>query len=474
MSNNKVLKAGLGYTLGNIIIKGISFLTLPLFTRLLTTEDFGIYNLYGTYETIVAILIGVGMYSSIKNAVYDFPNQKRNYIATIVTITLGMSVLFFALIFILGGVLEGITGLNRVILLLLVCHAFGDAMLQIVNSKLATEYDCKSYLGYAGVNTLGNIILSLLFILVIFPLNHSLGRIAGASTTIMCIGLYILINVYRDSGHPIFNLRMAKYGIKFGIPLIFHYLAQQIASQFDRIMISKMMDNSAVGLYSFAYTIANIFPIIFYSTDSVWSVWLFEKLKNDDYDSIRKTSNYYIFAMLCVAVSMMIGANEIIHLMGSQSYWQSSEICIPLIFGLFFLFLYTLPVAIEYYYKQTKYIAGMTIVSAVVNVVGNYYLILLFGYNGAAYSTAISYCVLFIGHWFIARHIIKKEGKVFAYKMTDIMVYVVVLALISVVVFFLNSIPIIKYSIFAGMIIILIIVFRDKLISIVKSYKKSI
>ena len=52
MGNSKAVKAGIGYTIGNYLIKGLSFLTIPIFTRLLSTEDYGIVNIFGAYENI--------------------------------------------------------------------------------------------------------------------------------------------------------------------------------------------------------------------------------------------------------------------------------------------------------------------------------------------------------------------------------------------------------------------------------------
>ena len=46
---NSALKAGMGYTIGNVLVKGINFLTLPLFSRLLSTAEFGVYNVFLSY-----------------------------------------------------------------------------------------------------------------------------------------------------------------------------------------------------------------------------------------------------------------------------------------------------------------------------------------------------------------------------------------------------------------------------------------
>lgn len=74
---NTALKAGLGYTIGNVLVKGINFLTLPLFSRLLTTAEFGVYNVFLSYDAILSVLIGLALHSSIKSAHYEFKKNRR-------------------------------------------------------------------------------------------------------------------------------------------------------------------------------------------------------------------------------------------------------------------------------------------------------------------------------------------------------------------------------------------------------------
>ena len=78
------VKAGLWYTIGNIALKGCAFLTLPVFTRLLSTSDFGVYNAYIAYEQIFTAILGVGFYGTIKNAKLDFKENFKKYLSSIV------------------------------------------------------------------------------------------------------------------------------------------------------------------------------------------------------------------------------------------------------------------------------------------------------------------------------------------------------------------------------------------------------
>ena len=71
LKSNKVIKAGLGYTIGNYFLRGLGFITVPIFARILTEEDFGIYNNFMAYEGIIYLLICLALHTCIKNAKYQ-------------------------------------------------------------------------------------------------------------------------------------------------------------------------------------------------------------------------------------------------------------------------------------------------------------------------------------------------------------------------------------------------------------------
>ena len=66
VSRYNPLSAGIAYTCGNLLVKAIPFFTLPIFTRLLSTADFGLYNIFLAYENIISILLGFGLNGTIR------------------------------------------------------------------------------------------------------------------------------------------------------------------------------------------------------------------------------------------------------------------------------------------------------------------------------------------------------------------------------------------------------------------------
>ena len=55
----KTLAAGVGYTTSNLLLKGVAFLSIPIFTRLLTPADFGLYSVFVSYESILFLFVGL-------------------------------------------------------------------------------------------------------------------------------------------------------------------------------------------------------------------------------------------------------------------------------------------------------------------------------------------------------------------------------------------------------------------------------
>ena len=61
---NSIKRAGVGYTIGNYLIRGLGFLTVPIFSRLLSTADYGFYNTYTSYESILFIFVGLALHTT--------------------------------------------------------------------------------------------------------------------------------------------------------------------------------------------------------------------------------------------------------------------------------------------------------------------------------------------------------------------------------------------------------------------------
>lgn len=405
---NKIINAGLIYMIGNIMIKGVSFLTIPLYTRLMPTVDYGVYNTYVAYVSIVTFFVCLGLDPTLKNAEYDFKDKKDTYLSNVYYLTMFASIFLLFLVWIGKDILAEILSIDNILLILIVIQAEASAIINIYNVKLSLSYSGGTYLKISFFNTICGICLSIFFILNVFPEKTYWGRIIGSIIPIVIVAV-LLVYKYVIVKKRKFNKQMAKYGLKIGLPLIPHLLSQIVNSQFDRIMISNMVGYAQAGIYSFTYNIAIILQIIYQSLDNIWSTWFFKAMQQKKYGEIKINSKKYIMIITFFTVSLLTISREFIMLFSTQDYWAGIDLSFPLIVGIFFLFLYTLPAGVEYFKKKTQYIAKGSVLTAILNIILNYYMILYFGYEAAAYTTLVSYVFLFCIHWIIYRHLLKEE-----------------------------------------------------------------
>lgn len=478
MSTNKEspVKAGIGYTIGNYLIRGLGFLTIPIFSRLLSTSDFGIYNTFISYEGILFVLEGFAIHSSYKNARYKYkyieegarPGEDYNtYISATMILLLSSLICWILLVNLFSRSFSKLIDLNRLEQNLLISYSFATAVLTCFNTYVGIDYKYKKFLTISLINAVGNTCLSLVLILTVFKNKRYMGRIVGTTIPTVFIAIYIIISFLKRA-RPRNVKPFLKWGIKYSLPIIPHGISQVILSSFDVIMITRMVNSSASGIYSFAYTVFSIIRVTATSLDNVWTPWFYEKKHEGNEVSIKKMGSLFAILMLAYSVSLMLISPEIIKILGPRGYWDASKCVFPLITGGYFAFLYNLPACVEYYYEKTKFIMLGTMGAAFINIILNYFCILRFGYVAAAYTTLVTYFLYFVFHYFLAKKI---EGKFIYSNMVVILVSVGIIFANIISLLLMNS-PIIRWCL-AISIVIITLLLEEKKYGLIKSQIKS-
>lgn len=461
MSNelNKIAtKAGAWYIVGNLLLKGVVFLSLPIFTRIMATSDFGVYNAYMAYEGIIAAIVGLGIYGSIKNAKFDFADSFEKYVSSVFSMSLCAFVVLLLITNAIYPFISSLIGFSRTVTNCLLFQSFGASFIQIYGAKLNIEFKYKSYLVVSILNSIGSVLLSIALILFVFPNERYLGRVLGTALppvlVVVVLGSFILCK-----GKCFYNKDYWRYVKLVSLPLVPHVISQSVLSQFDRIMIRDMVGASEAGIYSYMYTICTITFVISISLDSAWTPWLYFKLKENGKKEIKDASSAYMDFFTLISLGFVSVMPEISKLLAAEEYWPGINLLVPLSLANYFIFLYFLPVSLEYYHKKTKLISAGTIAAAITNIVLNYCGIRLFGYKAAAYTTAISYFMLFLFHSKIAMRFDYKNIFNLKHLVRNLLFTILVFIIIAGTNPFQVFNLIFRYSI---VLVLLVIVFRNR------------
>lgn len=402
--------AGVGYTIGNILIRGISFITLPIFTGLMSTEAYGLYSTFVSYESIITLVISLGLHASLKAAKVEYKEKLNEYVSSIMVLPMLFTLVSLFAIIPLRNVLTGFLGYGFLWIVLMVVQAWGSSVITMYNCRISLDFAYKKYLLLSLVNSVSNVVLSLLLVTTVCKDNTFAGRAIGTSVPPVIVAI-VLCGCFFKKAKVVKNKQYIKFGLSYSLPLIPHGVSQLILSQFGKIIIQKKVGNAAAGLYGFAYTIALIPQIVVSSLDTAWGPWFFEKYEKGNIEEIRTRTVQYVALFSAFAGGMFCVAPEIVKLMSiaEPAYWEAVGIVAPAILGIYFTFLYTLPAQIEHYYKKTKYIAIGTVAAAILNVVANYICVPMYGYEAAVYVTVVTYILYFVFHILIAWRITKKN-----------------------------------------------------------------
>lgn len=398
LNNKKTInykKIGTFYMFGTLFNQGISFLTVPIFTRLLSVDDYGMVSTYNSMVSIFSIVISCAVYMAIRSAFVDFEMEINDFLATMTSFTV-----LNGLAFMVGGAFFSVIfNMQNLCLVIVLCmvHSCGAALVQNYSMYLMMKYKYKERTAILILPNLIAVIISLVIIVFVLKSDLYLGRIVPTSIVQGLFGIIIAILIYRKS-HVIFEKKYLKYALSLSLPLVFHGLALNILSQSDRLMITWLKDASETGIYSLVYNLGMIATVIVSALDGVWVPWFTGKLKQGKVDSINDRAKVYIEIMTVAMIALILVAPEIVKIMADERYWVGISIVPPIVLANYLIFGYTMYVNVEHFYKKTTYITFNTLIAAAFNIVANLIFIPQFGYIAAAYTTLCSYLIAFTLH----------------------------------------------------------------------------
>lgn len=399
--NSQALKSGIWYLLANVVVKGMSLITTPIFTRLLTKEQFGEYSNFLSWSLIAIIIITMKMEASLMSAKFDYVGRLYQYNLSAIVLTACSTLLWFLLIFLFPEFFMGFTGVKLAYLYYMVIYCFFYAVIHFFQITERFLYRYKKSVVVAIIVAVSSTVFP---IFLIERMEDRLtARVIGGVIPNILIG-FILLCYFVKKGKRII-LDVWPYALRICMPYVPHLLSLQVLHSVDRIMITKICGPEDNAIYSVGSTCGNMITLLIVSLNSALGPWLGDKLHAKEYNHVRKFSRYYIGAFCFLTIPMLFLAPEVLLIMGGKSYLSATNVMVPVSLGCVCQFLYTMYVNVEQYEKKTIGMAFASIAAAILNYVLNLLFIPLYGYIAAAYTTLAGFLFLLFIHMALVRHI---------------------------------------------------------------------
>lgn len=401
------VKVSTAYAVCSILQKCLSFITLPIFTRLLTEEQYGQVTIYASWHGILQLLLSLNLaYGSFSTAMIKFKDDRDGYIASVEGICLILSFFFLVIYIPFRYHWNQLFELPTFILFIMIAEILGTTALSLWSGKKRFEF---RYIGIIAITLLISVASPIIqFILVVTHVEKGYYRIIGAAVTNIIVGGIIFsLNIFR--GRNIVSKKYWRFALKFNIPLLAYYLSQVIFNQSDRIMISHMAGKDKAAMYGVAYSLAMVLTFVLNAIDNSYVPWLYEKMESGKTEGNKKFS-LIIAGLIALLLSGVIWfAPEIILIMGGEKYVEAVSVVPPVAISLLLLFYSQLFINVEFYYEEKSKLVWASIGAAVVNLVLNRIFIGIFGYVAAAYTTLASYMIFAFANQRAMKQIINKK-----------------------------------------------------------------
>ena len=395
------------YLSADFLGKGLVFITIPIFTRLLSPDEYGLLSIFKSLVGIFTVLLGFNVWGTVTRYYHEENNDFDKFLGSNLLFVFIVNLFLMSILFLFKKEVASFLDISSYLFIFIILISVFTVIIKIFLSYLQTSKQSKIY---AFISVGKSIFVLALSIILMYILEDSkyFGRVY-AQFFIVLIFSNIIIYFFKDVFEFDFKLKHIKYSLKIGIPLIPHTLSHFILSHFDKIIINQLTGATNTGVYSFAYNVGMIMSVVVLGMNKAWVPIFYENLRDNNYDKINNLAYKYSKYICIIAIILILFSKEIVIIMSDKSYYSALSLIPIIILGYVGVFLYTLYANYSFYRKKTILISLNTFIAGTTNIGLNYLLIPKFGYTIAAYTTLFSYFLLFELHYLNARFVLKEK-----------------------------------------------------------------
>lgn len=404
-------KASFWFVVANVGLKGISFITTPIFTRLLNVADYGTTSVFVAWESVISIFATLSLAGGVYNvAMTKYEDDIDAYTSSMLGLTALSTSLVYALCIGINWLYPRLFQLDTAYLLYMWIQTFTNAVMSFWMMRKRFVYDYKSVISFTFANALGSPVAAILAVWL-FPGNKAYAKVIGAGILSIVIGIIVCLKSFRK-GRTVYHKAYWNYALKFNIPLIPHYLASVILNSADKLMLNNFVGAAEAGLYSIAHSITGLISLITQAINYSLIPYTLQSIKKGQLRNLYKVVLGCSVLVSAVCLGVILFAKEGVIIFATPDYIAAVWFVAPLSFSVLLSFVSGLIGNVIFYYEKTKYMSGTTMICGIANLVLNYFGIKYFGYLAVGYTTLMCSFIRMILYYICARNFEKNLNQI--------------------------------------------------------------
>ena len=462
------VRASLWFLICNFMQKGIAFISTPIFTRILTTEQYGEFNVFQSWMSIVSIIVTLRLcYGVFMQGLVKFEHDAKVYASSMQGLTLTLCTVWTVIYFLFRGFFNELLNLSTIQMCFMLALIWTTETFQFWSAEQRVNNKYRLLVAVTLIVLFAQPALGVVLVILSEPQNKATARILAL--LIVNIAAYTwCFFIQMKRGRKFFSKRYWSYALKFNLPLIPHYLSQSVLYGCDRIMISRYISDDATGIYSLAYSVAVIMTMFNTTLSQVMAPWIYRKIKDRKVGDLAHVVYTAILIVAAANLVLIMLAPEAIAIFAPPKYADAKWVVPPVALSVFFMYMYDTFAAFQFYFEKSWFIMGASVMGAVLNIVLNYFCLndrwLGLGYEAAGYTTLICYMIYALGHYICMRWVCRKHlDGVRVYDPKVLFGVSACFVSAGLLLTLTYDVPVLRFS-FVGALLLIMIIFRKKII----------
>ncbi|MDY6394933.1 MAG: oligosaccharide flippase family protein [Bacteroidales bacterium] len=410
------------YGIPTIVGRFLNYFLVPLYTYNIATQDYGVVSELYAYVAFLMIILTYGMETAFFRFSQDYDKSKvynTALFSLMVSTTLFLLITFLSLSPICSAMQY--SNHKTYIALFLIILAL-DALRAIPYALLRRENMAKRFAFIKTVDIFSNILFNLFFI-ALCPILYDKGfyiitswfnpndlvlYIFISNCLASFISFILLIPQFSQFRFNI-DFKVLKRMLVYGFPVMIGGLAGMVNETFDRIALKHLVSipdyitdtakiaeykMSQIGIYGACYKLSIVISLFIQAFKFAAEPFFFSKMKQQDAKKSYSEVMTAFVIFLCFIFLIVMGYIDLFQYFMGKDYRIGIMVVPILLMANIFLGIYY---NLSIWYKvsdKTKYGAYIALIGAAITLIGNYFLVPILGYKGAAWTTLICYFVI--------------------------------------------------------------------------------
>ena len=405
----KLVGASAVYGLGGVLVRGLAFLLLPLYTRYLTPAEYGIVALTATCTVVLGLLFPLGLRGAVSRTWYaDGTDAERRERAGTLWIAMVASAAVMAVLLDRLGAGVARSLLPDIPFDPYLRFAIWTAFLSVLGlTPLVLLQAQERPSAYVALTLWTAVTTTAVTVWLVVTGGGARGYVLGALIGAGLAAVPYLVITLREV-RPVVRAGVLGPALAFSLPLVPHALASWALEMSDRAILTRLVPLRDVGVYALGYQLGAGMGLLTTAFNAAWVPFLFGTLKDEGVQAHAKLArvvSYYAFALCFVALGWALLVEHAIPLVAGPAF-RSAHLVTPWVVGGYvFGGLYLIPTNLLFWQRKTRVVPLVTLAAGAANIGLNLWLVPRYGAIAAAWSTLAAYGLLLVLTWWSAERL---------------------------------------------------------------------